>query len=107
VPTDETQLQEIHRLAILGAVAVITQDVGPRLTGPWLTASRFREVQVTMTSPVRTMNLQTLALGPHATTLLHLANAKQILRGCTTPSTITTRPPPFIPMGQASRLGHP
>ena len=33
MPTEE-QLQEIHRLAVLGDVADIAQDVGPRLTGP-------------------------------------------------------------------------
>ena len=70
MPTEE-QLQEIHRLAVLGDVAAIAQEVGPRLTGPWLATSRFREV--------REVSLQTLALGPHATTLVHLARAKHIL----------------------------
>jgi tetratricopeptide (TPR) repeat protein len=70
MPTEE-QLQEIHRLAVLGDVAAIAQDVGPRLTGPWLATSRFREV--------RAVSLQTLALGPHARTLLDLAQAKHIL----------------------------
>jgi tetratricopeptide (TPR) repeat protein len=70
VPTEE-QLQEIHRLAVLGDVADIAQEVGPRLTGPWLATSRFREV--------RAMSLQTLALGPHAGTLVHLARAKHRL----------------------------
>jgi len=51
VPTEE-QLQEIHRLAVLGDVADIAQDVGPRLTAPWLATSRFREV--------RELSLQTL-----------------------------------------------
>jgi tetratricopeptide (TPR) repeat protein len=70
VPTEE-QLQEIHRLAVLGHVAAIAQDVGPRLTGPWLATSRFREV--------REVSLQTLALGPHARTLVDLARAKRRL----------------------------
>ena len=70
MPTEE-QLQEIHRLAVLGHVAAIAQDVGPRLTGPWLATSRFREV--------REVSLQTLALGPHARTLVDLARAKRRL----------------------------
>jgi tetratricopeptide (TPR) repeat protein len=70
MPTEE-QLQEIHRLAVLGAVAAIAQDVGPQLTGHWLATSRFREV--------REVSLQTLALGPHARTLVYLARAKQSL----------------------------
>ena len=41
----EEQLQEIHRLAVLGDVAAIAQDVGPRLTQVWLATSRFREVR--------------------------------------------------------------
>src|SRR5215510_16184700 len=64
-------MQEIHRLAVLGHVAAIAQDVGPRLTGPWLAISRFREV--------REVSLQTLALGPHARTLVDLTRAKRIL----------------------------
>jgi tetratricopeptide (TPR) repeat protein len=70
MPT-EAQLQEIHRLAVLGAVANIAQQVGPWLTGAWLATSRFREV--------RKVSLQTLALGPHAQTLNDLAYAKQRL----------------------------
>src|SRR5919202_688664 len=70
MPTEE-QLQEIHRLAVLGAAAAIAQDVGPRLTGRWLATSRFREV--------REVSLQTLALAPHARTLIHLAHAQQRL----------------------------
>jgi tetratricopeptide (TPR) repeat protein len=70
VPTEE-QLQEIHRLAVLGDVAAIAQEVGPWLAGHWLATSRFREV--------RELSLQTLALGPHAGTLVHLAHAKQRL----------------------------
>ena len=69
MPTEE-QLQEIHRLAVLGDVAAIAQEVGPWLTGHWLATSRFREV--------RELSLQTLALGPHARTLVHLARAKRI-----------------------------
>jgi tetratricopeptide (TPR) repeat protein len=52
-------------------VAAIAQEVGPWLTGHWLATSRFREV--------RELSLQTLALGPHARTLVHLARAKRIL----------------------------
>jgi len=70
VPTEE-QLQEIHRLAVLGAVAAIAQEVGPRLTGPWLATSRFREV--------REVSRQTLTLGPHAGTMVQLARAKRML----------------------------
>ena len=70
MPTEE-QLQEIHRLAVLGDVAAIAQDVGPRLTEPWLATSRFREV--------REVSLQTLTLGPHAGTLVYLARAKRML----------------------------
>src|SRR5215831_802929 len=70
MPTEE-QLQEIHRLAVLGDAAAIAQQVGPRLTGAWLATSRFREV--------REVSLRTLALGPHATTLVHLARAQRIL----------------------------
>jgi tetratricopeptide (TPR) repeat protein len=70
VPTEE-QLQEIHRLAVLGDVAAIAQEVGPWLTGHWLATSRFREV--------REVSLQTLTLGPHARTLVDLARAKRIL----------------------------
>src|SRR5262252_3685065 len=70
MPTEE-QLQEIHRLAVLGDVAAIAQDVGPRLTGRWLATSRFREV--------REVSRQTLALGPHARTLVDLARAQHRL----------------------------
>ena len=70
MPT-EVQLQEIHRLAVLGGVADLAQQVGPWLTGAWLTTSRFREV--------RELSLQTLVLGPHARTLSDLASAKRRL----------------------------
>jgi len=70
VPTEE-QLQEIHRLAVLGDVVAIAQEVGPWLTGSWLATSRFREV--------RRVSLQTLALAPHARTLVDLARAKHML----------------------------
>jgi tetratricopeptide (TPR) repeat protein len=70
MPT-EAQLQEIHRLAVLGGVADIAQQVGPQLTGAWLETSRFREA--------RELSLQTLTLGPHARTLSDLARAKQRL----------------------------
>jgi tetratricopeptide (TPR) repeat protein len=67
----EEQLREIHRLAVLAQSAKIAQDVGTRLTGHWLGVSRFREV--------RALSLQTLSLGPHATTTVHLARAKHVL----------------------------
>ena len=70
MPTEE-QLQEIHRLAVLGDVVAIAQEVGPWLTGSWLATSRFREV--------RRVSLQTLALAPHARTLVDLARAKHML----------------------------
>jgi tetratricopeptide (TPR) repeat protein len=70
MPTEE-QLLEIHRLAVLGRTAAIAQDVGTRLTGHWLGVSRFREV--------RALSLQTLSLGPHADTTVHLARAKHRL----------------------------
>ena len=70
MPTEE-QLQEIHRLAVLGEAIEIAQEVGPRLTGFWLATSRFREACE--------VSLQTLALGPHARTLNDLASAKRVL----------------------------
>jgi tetratricopeptide (TPR) repeat protein len=70
MPTEE-QLLEIHRLAVPGQSAAIAHDVGTRLTGHWLGVSRFREV--------RALSLQTLSLGPHATTMVHLARAKRVL----------------------------
>jgi tetratricopeptide (TPR) repeat protein len=70
MPTEE-QLRENHPLAVLGQSAAIAQDVGTRLTGHWLGVSRFREV--------RALSLQTLTLGPHAPTTVHLARAKHVL----------------------------
>jgi hypothetical protein len=70
MPTEE-QLLEIHRLAVQGQSAKIAHDVGTRLTGHWLRVSRFREV--------RALSLQTLSLGPHTTTTVHLARAKHVL----------------------------
>ena len=67
----EEQLQEIHRLAVLGEAAEIAQEVGPRLTEFLLATSRFREACE--------VSLQTLTLGPHARTLNHLARAKRVL----------------------------
>ena len=70
MPTEE-QLQEIHRLAVRGDAAEIAQAVGTRLAEDWLRVSRFREV--------RELSLQTLALGPHAGTLIHLARSQHVL----------------------------
>ncbi len=70
MPTED-QLREIHRLAVLGDVAAIAQDVGRRLTTAWLRVSRFREV--------RDVSRQTLTLGPHAGTLVDLARARRVL----------------------------
>ena len=70
MPTED-QLREIHRLAVRGQAAAIAQDVGTRLTGYWLGVSRFQEV--------RALSLQTLSLGPHAATMVHLARAQRVL----------------------------
>jgi uncharacterized protein HemY len=70
VPTED-QLQEIHRLAVLGDVAEIAQAVGTRLARFWLGVSRFHEV--------RDMSRQTLTLGQHAATLNFLARAQHML----------------------------
>ena len=91
-------MQEIHRLAVLGNVAAIAQDVGPRLTGRWLATSRFREV--------RQVSLQTLALGPHARTLVDLARARQAQVRCKTHSNITAQPCISI-QRWAARAGRP
>jgi len=70
MPTEE-QLLEIHRLALLGGVANIAQDVTGRLADAWTGVSRFREV--------RDLCLKTLALGRVPDTLVYLARAKRVL----------------------------
>jgi tetratricopeptide (TPR) repeat protein len=70
VPTEE-QVREIHRLAVVGAATEIAQDMGTWLSRHWLEVSRFREA--------RDVSLQTLSLGPHATTLVNLGHAKHAL----------------------------
>jgi tetratricopeptide (TPR) repeat protein len=70
MPTEE-QLLEIHRLAVLGDIAEIAQDVGGRLATAWLRVSRFREV--------RDVSRQTLTLGPHAGSLTAFAHARRVL----------------------------
>jgi tetratricopeptide (TPR) repeat protein len=70
VPTEE-QLREIHRLAVVGEATEIAQAMGTWLSRQWLEVSRFREA--------RDVSLQTLSLGPHATTLVNLGYAKHAL----------------------------
>ena len=70
MPTEE-QLREIHRLAVVGEATEIAQDMGTWLSGQWFEVSRFREA--------RDVSLQTLSLGPHATTLMNLGYAKHAL----------------------------
>ena len=70
MPTEE-QLQEVHRLAILGGEADIAQDMTGRLAGAWLGFSRFQDV--------KDLCLKTLELEHDASTLNHLAQAKEVL----------------------------
>ena len=70
MPTEE-QLQEVHRLAILGGEADIAQDMTGRLAGAWLGFSRFQAV--------KDLCLKTLELEHDASTLNYLAAAKEVL----------------------------